>query len=613
VHTRKLHRAIILAGLLIAFWPQASFARFASWIIFGDQSSCDAHGEYSTSYTIVSVGGQSCQNEHCLFCDGPDACSPPDAPELRCPRGYCPAEPGYHPGAVCTGTEIVCYDFVNACVKACCEDPGFVDFNYEGGWRNSKTGEIWYPLGPPGGGDDGSDPGDHGHGQEPDPVSLEPCSNSPSDNPAYLPSFDDYLCYTVHAEYHGTVNVALHTSTYEGIAMNAPAPEGLTDTVSDIVPYGNWDSWNICPTDSNHTYFENESWFGDFSVFAAGQTLKVRLHVLDYGPTAQLIASLDGGSPFIAYIPSTYDSVRSAADPDSDGFTTFEEYRGFIVGDGSHIRLTADTAECFYRDGDQLFDSGYVAVLDTMMHAKLIDYGFDAGSNDSSSVLRLWILPGDSAVRKFVDFESREWNAHDTAWVSNALCIPTGMDSLPLDNQSQPIHRAQQGIIEYQEYLHEPPTHFPTVTWGFTSQYLVPAGNDPPHVYRGPGGCEFVRVYRQSIDEAEVSFLDEGLVSSLWPAFEHVRIQRTLAHETGHVQGLGEHWPDISGGSYNCVMKYDNFLPTHRDSAGWHDEWIARGPGAGYGFTDQLGSPDTWDSYQCHQNRGLRPTGPTFP
>jgi hypothetical protein len=395
---------------------------------------------------------------------------------------------------VCSGTHLICYDCVNACVKACCENPGFEDGDYGPGWRNPKTGEVWYPLGPPLGGDYDGDPGDHGHGQEPDPITVNPCLDSPNADPNYLPIFgDDMVCYEVHAEHEGDVTASIASSTYEGIAMNAGLTPAINDSFADVIPIQTGWSWIFQDDSLHHFYAQAEANFADVTHFSAGQTMKIALKVLDWGATARITATGGGslgGCQAIAYFPKSYDLVRSNADPDSDGFTTFEEYRGFMgIGGQGYSRLDPNRPEMLVADYSQYLQGEILDTFQTMCACSVINC-YDIPFENIRMI-------GDN--RKFVDFQSRELFDNDSTWVLNPLCDAGFNPPKCLDNPDSEIIIADQGIIQVLRM--NPPPGTGEGVLGMTEQ-LPRDFSAPLDTFFLPGAdaCNGIGIYEIHID-----------------------------------------------------------------------------------------------------------------
>jgi hypothetical protein len=338
-------------------------------------------------------------------------------------------------------------------------------------------------------------------------------------------------------------------------------------------------------------------------------TTHFSLRVLDYAAEGYLEAyqvdNLWNRARSPQSIPLNYRRFWNTADPDSDAYTVWEEYRGFMYVDSVnhsvlHRRLDTLATEAYFRDQDHEIREGFAGRLEGMVLARLYDLGVGAGSF-------AYPFPDLGGVRCFLDYESHYWMNDD--WVANPLCTPQGLEELPRHGDGSPLIWAHQGLIRVVSSVDAPRRGSSWVLGDTRHQVWI---QQIPFIdtllYRGPAGDAGITIYRGSINQIlDDWYLNNGLTLTQKPIVDDTLTGRTIAHEIGHALGIFDHSPDPYGGCYECVMKYDSVVPDN--SAEWA-EWIARGVGVGYGFTT---NDTVFCGYGCHTKRGLRPRGPTFP
>ena len=219
--------------------------------------------------------------------------------------------------------------------------------------------------------------------------------------PDWLPEYDETLCFLIKVNMPMAVIIRLKTSMYEGMCMNAAVPEA-DDQINDIVPYQVYGCIEM--SGQNGTFIAME-----YMNPREPKCLYVR--VLDFAAEAGLEAwkSDDRSVHAEVEIPRDFDRFKSNADPDSDGFTNWEEYRGFMIYDGNE-RTDSTNANVFVClhcadiDWSRLLISAHVAGIPQ-------GYNFISGTQG---------LVSDG---RFLDYKSQyrdKWGV----WLSNSLCYP---------------------------------------------------------------------------------------------------------------------------------------------------------------------------------------------
>jgi hypothetical protein len=414
-----------------------------------------------------------------------------------------------------------------------------------------------------------------------------------------------------------TVTVVLSSSTYEGIAMNAPQPPGDTNTTSDVIPIFE-DGWTFY----GHDYQGGFSRWHASRQIDAGEEVEFHVRVLDYAAEARIyVGSADSLAwSRMNFIPLYVLPWLSNADADSDGFTVWEEYRGFMTvvdDDPVHARLDTATKELFVHQDGSLDDS-LIADLESepFLDATLIEVGPGVGTYTDPL---FETFNGFALLRYFLDFNSHVF--HATQWIQNTMCTPSGLESFPWEwAQGHPIIEDADIalVMVHTDDEHEPPAD--TMQAGDTEGYIVPgpardACGQVPH-YPGGGGCGGVTIFSRGIvNYFELEILAHPAYFDLWPNFENdcrtlfvgQQFRRAVAHEFGHVIGIDHHCTDTPGTedaglwSIGCVMKYPNRFDFPRHASLWTN--FLHGPyGTGYWNDGQ-------DQFQwhCRDERAFRP------
>lgn len=445
---------------------------------------------------------------------------------------------------------------------------------------------------------------------KPDPLAVLPHEDEEEkpDSVTVAPfhSFGDTLLYDVfvsEAAPQMAVTVILKTSTYEGRCMNYPVGSTVGDTISDLYP-ADTINWHL----DSHWFGEDTSYFQLSRICVVG-VYPFNVVVRDYAAEGILEVKNSNsgvpgqGSPI--YIPKDFERWKSTADPDSDGFTVWEEYRGFECFNeaaDSFFHIRTDTtiidslshADLIINDQDLVFSPLLVDTLTSWTRAHLHELGTGAGLT--------YLIPWSNFPGfMYIDFKSKKWVSNE--WAANSLCTPPGMEDLPARTSI-----ADQGIVKVVSSSSVIGNSEDGWRSGATAQDFDTVYFDDSLLYRGPGGCARIIFYQGSIDEIMTYIGGFGtLPSSLTDTVMFIRSSRVVAHEFGHALGIDHHGDNGDGeaghylGRYECVLKYEP-ITIWQDSLSWV-QWIqTAGIGMGYGVTQVGDCP-----YGCKDKRGLRP------
>jgi hypothetical protein len=428
-------------------------------------------------------------------------------------------------------------------------------------------------------------------GIEPAKISFEPCKGGIDSS--YKPAYGDDVCYTVQVSHTMTVIATVLSSTYEGIAMNAPQPPGDTNTTSDVIPIFE-DGWTF----HGHDYQGGFSRWHASRLINAGEEVEFHVRVLDYAAEARIyVGSADSLAwSRMNFIPLYALPWLSNADADSDGFTVWEEYRGFCNADSSHFRL--DTSLSSVRREVLLIDDGGFFVqfsLDEAFRIRLQEM------SACSLVLQPTLVTfGVSDSNHFtwdrLDRFQSSWDADEADW--------QGLPGLtfPGYNHASPI--PSWGLCEYERGFDQVAIRLTNVQVSDTSEV-----GHVNHVFGGPdwgfGICGNAGV---AMDFNRI----ETTVRS-WPHLydyhmrEYFQVlaicqERTVAHEFGHVLNVTDHCGpspcnQCTGSDSKCVLYNEMMCPVDPNPGiDYWPDWVQQ-------FKDGVGS-GAWD-YKS-DDRGCR-------
>jgi hypothetical protein len=171
------------------------------------------------------------------------------------------------------------------------------------------------------------------------PVPGNPTWSDTSRNPDnwYRPNYGDTLRYVITTTRPLWVEVWLNSSTYQGMAMNVDVPPGY-NPISDIVQV-RFDAHNPPWDTLSFDYVGDRTCLKLINRIPPYTTVGIAFRVLDYAAEAKISLHPQGMKCAVfdssIYVPKnlkyfigTTDSIASM-DPDSDGLTRWEEYRGF--------------------------------------------------------------------------------------------------------------------------------------------------------------------------------------------------------------------------------------------------------------------------------------------
>ncbi|RPH95261.1 hypothetical protein EHM69_04895 [candidate division KSB1 bacterium] len=369
--------------------------------------------------------------------------------------------------------------------------------------------------------------------------------------------------------------------------MNAPVPPNESDIKSDMVPILN--GWSM---DSSR-FRDNKSHFYFSRLFSADMPEKMYVRVLDYAAEGKLrVRRADFWGHFSSEwveIPKNHEQFCSSADPDSDGFTRWEEYRGFCNNDGSHFRLDLDTTAANTRrqiiisDPTSLLDTlpvrGFVTRLQEMMACSLV-------IKDSIKSNSMWAgcgwegIPQSWGYFLCIDAKNGIWDAGSNAWEPNPLTIPLPRYSHPAPSDSSSFTRSADQVAIRIFYNDE------AGDYGVSCHVF----GDPPdwgYGICGNGGIDLRydlvmdKILREWWpDGSNGSHFNDRDFPGLRDSVITICLRRTVAHEFGHVINVPYHVPNqYDGNNKMCVMLNEmqwadiHTLGTSTDW--WWNDWVA--------------------------------------
>jgi hypothetical protein len=409
-----------------------------------------------------------------------------------------------------------------------------------------------------------------------------------------LHAFGDILPYEFNLTAPLCVRAYLTTSTYEGRCMNYPVNDGTTtepDTISDLVPILD-DGWTLV----------SQSFNGDRSRWLVERTLGQGFHdlnikVLDYAAEGDLSAFRCDNSEYdlccAQKIPRNYDYWKSQADPDSDGLTVWEEYRGFCNTDGSHFRLDLDTCaentkrqiiiidddDVLERDNPTGLIHGFVTRLQEMMRCSLVVKDSIMTSPVDGHFLHNG-QPCDWDFYERLDTCQAKWDETTSHWVPNQLSNPLYVLPAPADSNGLSRASDQVGVRL-------------SICWDATADdygetcHKRASNGDWPFGICGNAGTRFLPLYMENTilywwpDGTGGSDFDVYESPELMDSVYKVCLRRTIAHEMGHVIDIPDHAPDQDSGIdlmcplLNVMLRTPSELPlcTTDQWWDWWQEW----------------------------------------
>jgi hypothetical protein len=413
---------------------------------------------------------------------------------------------------------------------------------------------------------------------------LVPANTSPTSDPVH--NYGDILCYQFIASKADDVTAVLKTSTYEGRCMNYPVGPAEPDTISDMVPDTvtemSRNRWRLLA----HWYEDDRSCFKIQRMISAGVT-NLQIRVLDYAAEGDLSAWDSSGHeiPDPQQIPPDYERFKSTGDADSDGFTAWEEYRGFMDDYGQHWRLDSLQTDVYVYNHaaaisqENLNRAAYVVSLEVPF----------------PNSFRMDWCPTEQGVYddpRILDFKSHK--LFYSSWlggieVDNPLCYP-GYDASAVSP-----HGGHQGYIHL--YDGEGP--------GLPEAGICLRDSAFPE----PGGIGVLKIGVWTTPIWDWVIVRQGLPPAERPTVYDLVVQRFLNHELGHAFSLPHTPTDFpENGDFRCAMSYIlsandsttsiyNRIPTtwetYAGQIGW-EYWI-----------DHVGNKDTY-SY-CNGEVRFRP------
>lgn len=421
----------------------------------------------------------------------------------------------------------------------------------------------------------------------PGDISLHPCVGSPDSNSAWLPQYGDQLCCSIQVLSNvGKLEAFLRTSTYQGIAMNAPVPSGM-DTLKDIV-IGQHSDWVIADSgfvgDTAYTYR-----LLAVTERSAPYSLFLHFTVLDFGAEGDLLVRSCVDTTLrtdTLHFPHDYvNRFHSNADADGDGLTVWEENRGFINQNGSYIRTSPLTREILVIDSGNVFtdaDIGndFKAMLENMVGAQVIL----CNVLTSDTVLQGWRF-------QRIDFKQGVYTAGGLVPWNTSLTLPAPPYGVPWGLYGEAS--AQQVAILLDQ----------------AGDSLTERGHcNHQHDY-GICGNAGMAVLIETIGRDVVRWQTDGhyLPPDLVPRVRTVYKRKVLAHEFGHAIDINDHCPvndpgcDQYGGAANCPLQNpfnDPHLPL---SAELWEAWLNT-----YDNYDNWGYLND-QTYNCHDQILYRP------
>ncbi|MDD5087566.1 MAG: hypothetical protein PHI18_02040 [bacterium] len=385
-------------------------------------------------------------------------------------------------------------------------------------------------------------------------ITIAPCKEY-GITPDWLPTYGDFLCFEVSVNMPMEVCIVLYSSMYEGRAMNY-----------DVEPT-DWDAGDIIPWQVPGCISMPDGKNGLFFMFVDIDPREPRclnFRVQDYAAWADLKAFKTDDVDVCAKVEIPYDYHRflSNTDPDQDGLTSWEEYRGFVTNWGYISARSGGGMDSLEKDFFLDDQTGFIWSGGRLSALCSASGFYEIWQSENLSTL-------DSNDRSWLDYMI----SHTGSLADPGYNPPLSMFGGTMNDVDQAVCRI---IVD----------DVPNPGFALTPQY---PGNPP--FFPGPSGTlGSVQIDWDKLDLVLNSHVaNRGLPPIPSPLYYQVQIRlytRTYLHELGHVFGI-DHHDGPCDGLHDCVMKYEDFDDWPTDSAGWvqyswgqgylEDEWNCAG------------------------------------
>jgi hypothetical protein len=392
-------------------------------------------------------------------------------------------------------------------------------------------------------------------------ITISPCEDSPDPYSDWLPSYGEQLCFQIHVSNPMRLEAIFKTSTYEGIAMNAPVPVGEPEQVKDIKAAQN-NGWQLLET----------WWEADTACFKLRTTSTVQpagdvflsFAVLDYAAEGAMFVrncqdTFLTADPYPYQIP--YDFVsrfHSSADADGDGLTVWEEHRGFVNQNGTHFRTSPEAKEILVIDNaevlvDNEIGSDFITSLEGMLDCDIVPCNVVT----EPAVWEGWTF-------QQIDFMQGTYGADGLHPFNTPLVWPDPPYGRPLPWAGD-IPSQQVAIVVDQS--------------GNIGQEWGHCNHQPDFGICGNAGVGVLLAFISAQVEDWETY--NNLPFGLKPQVRVLFKRKVLAHEFGHVVDICDHCLplcvdnpncDQFDGSVDCVLQNPFNHPANSSSA-WGD-WI---------------------------------------